>query len=118
MTVPASRTGPELGRLGEDAAGAWYLERGYDIVRRNWRCRSGEIDLICRRGRVLVICEVKARTGDRFGSPFEAVTPAKCRRLRRLAALFLAEAPPGTSTVRFDVAAVKDGRVEVVENAF
>ena len=103
---------------GEDAAGAWYLQQGYEIVQRNWRCRTGEIDLICRRGRVLVICEVKARTTDRFGSPFEAVTPAKCRRLRRLASLYLAEAQPGTSVVRFDVAAVKDGRVEVLEDAF
>ena len=103
---------------GEDAAGAWYLQQGYEIVQRNWRCRTGEIDLICRRGRVLVFCEVKARTTDRFGSPFEAVTPAKCRRLRRLASLYLAEAQPGATVVRFDAAAVKDGRVEVLEDAF
>ena len=110
--------GNALGRLGEDAAASWYLEHGYEIVARNWRCRAGEIDLICRRSRVLVICEVKTRTTEQFGAPFEAVTPAKRRRLRRLATLYLLEAGSGHALVRFDVAAVRDGRVEVVENAF
>ena len=109
---------PALGRSGEDATAAWYATHGYDIVQRNWTCRTGEIDLICRRGPLLVICEVKARTTDHFGSPLEAVTPAKRRRLRQLAALYLLEAKPGTRTVRFDVAAVKAGRVEVLESAF
>jgi len=110
--------GVALGRLGEDAAAEWYGAHGYEVVARNWRCRSGEIDLICRRGRVLVVCEVKTRATERFGSPFEAVTPAKRRRLRQLATLYLLEATQGTSTVRFDVAAVTAGRVEVIENAF
>ncbi len=109
---------PALGRLGEDAAAAWYVEHGYQIAARNWSCRSGEIDLVCRRGRVLVICEVKTRSTERFGSPFEAVTSSKRRRLRRLAALYLREEASGTSVVRFDVAAVRDGRVEVLESAF
>jgi putative endonuclease len=107
-----------LGRSGEDAAAAWYVDQGYQISARNWTCPTGEIDLICRRGRVLVICEVKTRSSDRFGSPFESVTSAKRRRLRRLAALYLLEADPGTSVVRFDVAAVRDGSVEVIESAF
>jgi len=113
-----SPSGAALGRLGEDAAGKWYLEQGYDIVQRNWCCREGEIDLICRRGRVLVFCEVKTRSTDRFGSPLEAVTLAKRRRLRRLATLYLLEAASGAPIVRFDVAAVLGDRVEVVENAF
>ena len=110
--------GATPGRLGEDAAAAWYSAHGYQVVARNWRCRTGEIDLVCRRGRVLVICEVKTRTSERFGSPFEAVTPAKRSRLRRLATLYLLEAAQRTPTVRFDVAAVTGGRVEVIENAF
>jgi putative endonuclease len=110
--------GSALGRLGEDAALAWYLRHGYEIVQRNWSCRAGEIDLICRRGRLLVICEVKTRTTGQFGSPFEAVTSAKRRRLRRLATLYLLETTPTTTEVRFDVAAVQPGSVEVLENAF
>ena len=81
---------------GEDAAADWYVAHGYEIVARNWRCRAGEIDLICRRSRVLVICEVKTRTTEQFGAPFEAVTPAKRRRLRQLATLYLLEAAPRT----------------------
>jgi putative endonuclease len=110
--------GSALGRLGEEAAGVWYLRHGYEIVQRNWSCRTGEIDLICRRGPVLVICEVKTRSTDQFGSPFEAVTAAKRRRLRRLATLYLLETVPTTTVVRFDVAAVQHGRVQVLENAF
>ena len=110
--------GSALGRLGEDAAGDWYLQHGYEIVQRNWSCRTGGIDLICRRGRVLVICEVKTRSTHQFGSPFEVVTSAKRRRLRRIATLYLLEAAPSSTVVRFDVVAVQDGRVEVLENAF
>jgi putative endonuclease len=116
--VARDADGAALGRLGEDAAAVWYVAHGYEVIARNWRCRSGEIDLICRRGRVLVVCEVKTRATERFGSPFEAVTSAKRRRLRQLATLYLLEAAQGSSTVRFDVAAVTGGRVEVIENAF
>ncbi len=78
---------------------------------RNWRCREGELDLVVRRGRILVFCEVKARTTDAFGVPAEAVTRAKQARIRRLAARWLAEAAPsGARDIRFDVVAVLGGR--------
>ena len=76
-------------------------------------------------GDVIVFCEVKARTSDRFGSPFEAVTGAKQHRLRRLATRWLQvhRAGPAYRRVRFDVAAVTPGaggalEVEVLEDAF
>lgn len=118
--MAAKRPSAALGRSGEDAAAEWYRAAGYEVVARNWRCRLGEIDLVCRRGRVLVICEVKARSSARFGSPLEAVTAAKQRRLRRLAAAYLDGAGEGgrAAVVRFDVAAVLGGEVEVVEAAF
>ncbi|MHB8295298.1 MAG: YraN family protein [Acidimicrobiales bacterium] len=112
------------GADGEKAAAAWYSERGYEVVAANWRRREGEIDLVCSRGRWLVFCEVKSRSRTAFGSPLEAVTAAKQARLRRLAALYLreaAEAACGTwrpARVRFDVAAVTRGVVEVTEAAF
>jgi putative endonuclease len=88
-------------------------------VARNWRCRDGELDLVVRRGRELVFCEVKARSSDRFGLPAEAVTPAKQRRLRLLATRFLAEqANLRPAGLRFDVVAVLGRRVEVIEAAF
>jgi putative endonuclease len=108
-----------LGAAGEEAAAGWYSARGYEVVARNWRCREGEIDLIVRRGGTVVFCEVKARTSDAFGVPAEAVTRAKQQRLRRLAARWLAESAAGSAAeIRFDVASVLAGRVEVIEAAF
>jgi putative endonuclease len=74
-----------LGALGEDAAKRWYEARGYEIVDRNWRVREGEVDLVARRGSMIVFCEVKTRSSDRFGVPVESVTATKQRRLRTLA---------------------------------
>jgi putative endonuclease len=111
-----------LGARGEQLVAEWYTARGYRIVARNWRCREGEIDLVVwsRRGD-LVFCEVKTRSSVRFGVPAEAVTPVKQRRLRVLAARFLAahgQAVAGRRGLRFDVASVTTGRVEVIEAAF
>jgi putative endonuclease len=87
---------------------------------RNWRCRDGELDLIARKGPVLVVCEVKTRTGTRFGAPFEAVTRDKQRRIRRLTARWLADGQTRVRPrhVRFDVASVRGADVEVIEDAF
>jgi putative endonuclease len=127
--VGTSRIGPEdpragLGRLGEEAALRRYVRDGYREVARNWRCRIGEIDLVVGRPRELVFCEVKTRRGGAaLGSPFEAVTPLKQQRVRRLAETFLASWPHRVEQVRFDVASVTldpRGRphVHVFEDAF
>ncbi len=102
---------------------AWYESRGYVVVDRNWRTREGELDLVLQAGRTIVFCEVKTRRDDAFGSPFEAVTPTKQRRLRVLAARWLADHGGGGGAVRFDVAAVRVGpdgglSVEVCRGAF
>jgi putative endonuclease len=104
---------------GEDAAAAWYQERGYEVVVRNWRCREGELDLIVRDGRRYIFCEVKARSSTAFGAPVESVTRTKQARIRRLAARWLQqEAPARAREIRFDVASVLDGAIEMVEGAF
>ena len=107
-----------LGAAGEDRAAAWYVAHGYELVARNWRCRDGELDLIARRGRTLVFCEVKTRSSVAFGSPAEAVTPAKQRRIRGLALAFLDENGVRGAHLRFDVAAVIGRQVEIIEGAF
>ena len=107
-----------LGASGEEAVAAWYRDRGYEIVVRNWRCREGELDLVVRAGRAFVFCEVKTRSSDRFGAPVEAVNRAKQDRLRRLAARWIDEAPVRPREIRFDVASVMGDRIEVLEGAF
>jgi len=108
-----------LGAHGEDAVTRWYERRGYRVVDRNWRCREGELDLVASRGGIVVFCEVKTRSSVAFGAPVEAVTWRKQLRLRQLAGRWLAarrgRAPAG---VRFDVASVVGGQIEVVEDAF
>ncbi|PZS22357.1 MAG: YraN family protein [Acidimicrobiales bacterium] len=100
-------------------AAAWYSARGYEVVARNWRCREGELDLVVRYGRVFVFCEVKTRSSDAFGAPVEAITRAKQVRLRHLAARWLEdEAPVQARQIRFDVASVLAGVLEVMEGAF
>ncbi len=107
-----------LGVSGEDAAAAWYEANGYEVLARNWRCREGELDLVVRRARTIVFCEVKTRTTVRFGVPAEAVTHEKRQRIRVLAARWLSDSPVRPREIRFDVAAVMDGVVEMIEGAF
>jgi putative endonuclease len=75
-------------------------------VARNWRCQSGEIDVVAEAPGLLVFCEVKTRRGDGYGSPAAAVTAAKQAHLRRLAASYLAGTPHRSCRVRFDVVTV------------
>jgi putative endonuclease len=107
-----------LGRWAEERVARWYEAAGYDVVARNWRCREGELDLVVARPGVLVFVEVKARTSTAYGSPAAAVTWQKQQRLRRLALRFLEEVPGAGRRLRFDVACVLAGRVEVLESAF
>jgi len=76
------------------------------LLDRNWRCEAGEIDLVLRDGRVLVVCEVKTRSSTRYGSTLEAVTERKAARLRRLGARWLAEHRLRPDDVRIDLVGV------------
>jgi putative endonuclease len=108
-----------VGRSAEERTAQHYQSQGYTVVARNWRHgRQGEIDLVLARRDVLVICEVKARTSDRFGTPADAVDWRKQRRLRLLAVAFLAAHDVRPRTVRFDVACVRGPAVSVIEAAF
>jgi putative endonuclease len=105
----------ELGLRGEELACAYLVDQGYSIVDRNWRSRTGEIDVVARTGRVTVFVEVKTRRTRSFGEPEESVTRAKAGRLRKLAGEYLS-IHGGTVEVRFDVLSILfDGRNELVE---
>ena len=96
----------DLGRTGEQVA-AEYLERaGLRVLDRNWRSATGEIDIVATERRVLVVCEVKTRSGTGFGTPLEAITRNKRTRLRRLAAQWLVAHGVLFDEVRIDVIGV------------
>ena len=102
-----TRVRQAVGAYGERLASPHLEEQGLVVLARNWRCADGEIDLILADGDDVVFCEVKTRRSHRFGTPAEAIRPAKVRRLRRLAARWLAESPVHPRGIRFDVVAVQ-----------
>jgi putative endonuclease len=92
--------------------------RGYRILDRNVWSGGFELDLVVRRGRTLAFVEVKSKAGSGYGDPLEMVTPTKVERLRRAATSWLAAHPEARGLlVRFDVAAERAGRMEVVQDA-
>ena len=92
-----------------------YRLRGFRILDANARVGGNELDVVVRRGRALVFAEVKARSGDGYGDPREAVGPEKVRRLERAALGWLARHPELAGLdVRFEVVAVRGRRIERV----
>jgi putative endonuclease len=96
-----------LGDYGERLAARYLLEAGVAILDRNWRCARGELDIVARDGHDLVICEVKTRSGEGFGAPYEAVTWRKQRRLRQLGGLWRDDHPEeAAGPLRIDVISI------------
>ncbi len=94
------------------------MSHGFDVLDRNWRCREGELDLVLGNSSLIVFCEVKARSSTAYGVPAAAVTPSKQRRIRHLAMRWLDASSHRRRPLRFDVVAVIDGSVEVIQGAF
>ena len=99
-----------LGRYGERVAARHLLDRGLVLLDRNWRCEAGEIDLVLRDGDVLVVCEVKTRSSDDWGTPHEAVTADKLDRLKRLGLLWSEAHGVRAADLRIDLVAVHPQR--------
>ncbi|MGZ8691627.1 MAG: YraN family protein [Gaiellaceae bacterium] len=110
---------PRPGRRAEQRAVWWYRLRGYRILATNVWVAGYELDIVVRRGRRLIFCEVKEKRGTRYGDPLEMVDDEKQRRLRRAADGWLARHPEAAGLrVSFDVVAVRSGRLERVAEAF
>jgi putative endonuclease len=107
--APAGRL-HALGRYGERVAALHLTERGMVLLDRNWRCEAGEIDLVLREGDVLVVCEVKTRSSDDFGTPHEAIGPAKLDRLKRLGLRWAETHEVHPAETRIDLVAVHPQR--------
>lgn len=97
-------------------------ELGFEIVARNARVGRLELDVIARRGRLVVFCEVRSRSSDRLMTPAQSIDVRKVARVRQAAAQWLRTAGQGAVQIRFDVASVlfdePSGRLNYLEGAF
>ena len=112
-----------LGKVGEDLACRELRRRGYAILDRRYRTRAGELDIVARDGATVVFVEVKTRTHDRYGSPFDAITPRKRRKLWAMAEDYLSRKDLWGRPCRFDVVGItlsgdRSPLIQVVANAF
>ncbi|CAN5185551.1 YraN family protein [soil metagenome] len=111
--------GNRSGKAAERRAVWWYRLRGYRILETNAWAGGHELDVVVRRGRRLIFCEVKTKRGERFGDPLEMVDEEKERRLRLAADCWLARHPETAELrVSFDVIAIRNGRLQRVAEAF
>lgn len=121
--MPEPEPEPDLskrarGAFGERLAATAYRRRGAEVIDRNWRTSTGELDLVVREGATYVFCEVKTRRSRRYGSPLEAVTAEKQQRIRRLAAQWLRAHEVHGVDIRFDVVSIVGTEIDLVERAF
>ncbi len=111
----------EKGKAGEDLAAQFLIDKGYQILERNYRFRRSEIDLIARKGNCLVFVEVKLRTSDAFGYPEEFVNEKKAAKISEGADQYIYDVK-WIGNIRFDIVAIRQirGQTEVVqiEDAF
>lgn len=113
----------DLGKLGEEQAVARLKKEGYRVLARNYRNTFGEIDIIASDGKTLCFVEVRTRTKDWHGHPFESISPAKQKKIIRAARGYLARQDTEDVEARFDVVAVIPDEaggftVELIKNAF
>lgn len=104
----------DLGTVGETYACSLLVQNGYSILRKNFSCKIGEIDIIATMGDTLVFVEVKTRTSSKFGSPEEAVNKHKLKKIQRVGEYFLKGKKNLPKKLRIDVVLVKmiNGKVE------
>ena len=106
------------GRKGERIACRFLLKKGFDVLARRYRSRSGELDIIAFEKETLVFVEVKSRSSRKFGEPWEFVDWQKQQILRRTAEDFIADHDLGQYAYRFDIVSVLGDEVSHFRNAF
>jgi putative endonuclease len=111
------------GKLGEDLASVMLAEKGYKIIKRNFRFSHGEIDIVAKDGDTLVFVEVKTRRSDEYGTPESALTPAKQKQIIKIAKAYLYINDISDIQCRFDVIGIimpynSAPQINHIENAF
>lgn len=108
----------EIGSIFEKQAGEYLQMKGYSIIEYNFRSKIGEIDIVAMDGEVLVFCEVKYRSDNRKGTPFEAVTIHKQKKICKTALYYITKHQITNISCRFDVIGITGNKIELVKNAF
>lgn len=111
----------EKGSAYEELAASFFIEKNYTILARNYRTKTGEIDLVAQdpHDGCIVFVEVKYRKSARKGQPFESVTSKKQQKIYRTAQWFIQEHGTGQyRKYRFDVLSILDGQITHIRNAF
>lgn len=108
----------KIGTKYERLAGAFLEKQGYEILEYNYRCHTGEIDIIARDGRYLVFCEAKYRKTNKSGSPLEAVGVQKQRVISKCALSYIITHGYNSMSCRFDVVGILGDKMQHVRNAF
>jgi putative endonuclease len=107
----------KLGFWGERRAAAYLKRQGYKIVKRNYKCPYGEVDIIAQKGDVVCFVEVKTRSSEAFGLPNEAVDRQRRQRYMRCVKYFFCGRQIDV-TVRFDIIELLRGDINFIQNAF
>lgn len=108
-----------VGSRYEELAAAWLAGKGYRIAERSFNCPMGEIDIIAEQGGDLVFIEVKARRGEAYGRPFEAVTRSKQAKIIKTALAYIKSKGLKPAGIRFDVVSIRMGaEPELIKSAF
>jgi putative endonuclease len=113
----------QLGSQGETLVCDYLRRHGYEILETNYASRYGEIDIIAREEGDICFIEVKTRSDDSLGDPLEAITPAKRRKIERMAQWYLTEQNWEDVNARFDAVSVLGNsigvcEIEIIKNAF
>ncbi len=116
---PSGESTHDVGVKAEDVAARVLIEKGYDILERNYRCKLGELDIVAEHDGVLVFVEVRSRANDEHGDAVETVGPRKRRQVARVAEVYLAHRRPPHEECRFDVVAINGpDAIDVYDDAW
>lgn len=108
-----------VGTLWENEAAGYMKNNGYEILQTNFRCRTGEIDIIAKNEGYLVFAEVKYRKSKVMGTPLEAISPLKQNTIRRTAAFYmLTHGLPENTPCRFDAIGILGQEITIIKDAF
>jgi len=113
----------DIGKEGEEIAAKYLIEKGFEIIERNYHYSHGEIDIVAKDKEWLVFVEVKTRLNLEFGEPEYAINPKKIKQIKKIAELYLFDKEIEEANCRFDVVAillddVANPKITHYQNAF